>query len=141
LIAITSAVPAVRVSGHPAVGHPVPAFALAADQASDLVGRPGFAGFLGLDCSCVSSMVGVYATSQSPAAHAGSVLGGIIGADPVSGFGPQIANGGGSESNSGKKGCRACWRPRLFGLHDQHDTTRRYMNEVAFYGGGTACYD
>ena len=39
-----------------------------------------------------------------------------------------------------KKGCQRSWRPQLFGLHDQHDTTRRYMNEVAFYGGGTGCY-
>src|SRR5262245_19698447 len=50
-LAITSAVPAVRASGRPAAGHPVPDF-VAADQASDLVGRPGSAGRLGLDYSC-----------------------------------------------------------------------------------------
>ena len=50
-IATTSAAPAVRASGRPA-GHPVLAFVAAADQASDLVGRPGSAGRLGLDCSC-----------------------------------------------------------------------------------------
>jgi hypothetical protein len=43
--ATTSAAPAVRASGRPA-GHPVLAF-VAADQASDLVGRPGSAGRLG----------------------------------------------------------------------------------------------
>ena len=46
-----SAVPAVRASGRPAAGHPVPDF-VAADQASDLAGRPGSAGRLGLDYSC-----------------------------------------------------------------------------------------
>ena len=50
IVATTSAVPVVRASGRPA-GHPVPDF-VAADQASDLVGRPGSAGRLGLDCSC-----------------------------------------------------------------------------------------
>ena len=50
VVATTSAAPAVRASGRPA-GHPVLAF-VAADQASDLVGRPGSAGRLGLDCSC-----------------------------------------------------------------------------------------
>ena len=50
-VVTTSAVPAVRASGRPAAGHPGPDFA-AADQASDLVGRPGSAGRLGLDCSC-----------------------------------------------------------------------------------------
>ena len=49
-LSASSAVPVVRASGRPA-GHPVPDFA-AADQASDLVGRPGFPGRLGLDCSC-----------------------------------------------------------------------------------------
>ena len=49
-VATTSAVPAVRASGRPAAGHPGPDFA-AADQASDLVGRPGSAGRLGPDCS------------------------------------------------------------------------------------------
>ena len=38
-----------------AVGHPVPASALAAVQASDLVGRLDSAGCLDLDCSFVSS--------------------------------------------------------------------------------------
>jgi hypothetical protein len=51
----TISVAAVRASGRPAAGHLVPAFAPVAGQASDLVGRPGFAGCLGLDCSCVSS--------------------------------------------------------------------------------------
>ena len=50
VVATTSAVPVVRASGRPA-GHPVPDF-VAADQASDLVGRPGSAGRLGLDYSC-----------------------------------------------------------------------------------------
>ena len=50
VVATTSAVPVVRASGRPAAGHPVPDF-VAADQASDLVGRPA-AGRLGLDCSC-----------------------------------------------------------------------------------------
>ena len=50
VVATTSAAPAVRASGRPA-GHPVLAF-VAADQASDLVGRPGSAGRPGLDCSC-----------------------------------------------------------------------------------------
>ena len=50
VVAITSAAPAVRASGRPA-GHLVPVF-VAADQASNLVGRPGSAGRLGLDCSC-----------------------------------------------------------------------------------------
>ena len=52
VVKIISAV-AVRASGlgRPA-GHPVPAFVAAADQASDLVGRPGSARRLGLDCSC-----------------------------------------------------------------------------------------
>jgi hypothetical protein len=52
VVATTSAVPVVRASGRPAAGHPVPDFA-AADQASDLVVRPGSAGRLGLDCSCI----------------------------------------------------------------------------------------
>jgi hypothetical protein len=51
VVATTSAAPAVRASGRPA-GHPVLAFVAAADQASDLVGRPGSARRLGLDCSC-----------------------------------------------------------------------------------------
>jgi hypothetical protein len=52
VVATTFAVPAVRVSGRPAAaGHPVLDF-VAADQASDLLGRPGSAGRLGLDCSC-----------------------------------------------------------------------------------------
>ena len=51
VVATTSAVPVVRASGRPAAGHPVPDF-VAADQASDLVGRPGSAGRLGLDYSC-----------------------------------------------------------------------------------------
>ena len=51
IVATTSAVPVVRASGRPAAGHPVPDF-VAADQASDLVGRPGSAGRLDLDCSC-----------------------------------------------------------------------------------------
>ena len=55
VVATTSAVPVVRASGRPAAGHPVPDFA-AADQASDLVVRPGSAGRLGLDCSCIASL-------------------------------------------------------------------------------------
>ena len=51
VVATTSAALAGRASGRPA-GHPVLAFVAAADQASDLVGRPGSAGRLGLDCSC-----------------------------------------------------------------------------------------
>jgi len=52
---------AVRASGpgRPAAGHPVPAFVAAADQASDRLGRPGFAGRLGLDYSCVVAFLGV----------------------------------------------------------------------------------
>ena len=50
-VATTSAVPAVRASGRPAAVRPGRDFA-AAGQASDLVGRPGSAGRLGLDCSC-----------------------------------------------------------------------------------------
>ena len=51
VVTIISAV-AVRASGpgRPA-GHPVPAFVAAADQASDHLGRPGFAGRLGPDYS------------------------------------------------------------------------------------------
>ena len=50
---------AVRASDRPAAGHLVLAFALAADRASDLVGRPGFAGRLGLDYSYVVAFLGV----------------------------------------------------------------------------------
>jgi len=58
VVTIISAV-AVRASGpgRPA-GHPVPAFVAAADQASDLLGRPGFAARLGLDYSCVVAFLG-----------------------------------------------------------------------------------
>jgi hypothetical protein len=51
VVATTSAVPAVRASGRPAAGHPVLDFVVA-DQASDLVDRPGSASHLGLDYSC-----------------------------------------------------------------------------------------
>jgi hypothetical protein len=60
VVTIISAAAAVRASGpgRPA-GHPVPAFVAAADQASDLLGRPGFAGRLGLDYSCMVAFLGV----------------------------------------------------------------------------------
>jgi hypothetical protein len=51
LLRFTSAALAVRASDRPAAGHPAPDF-VAADQASDLVGRPGSAGRLAPDCSC-----------------------------------------------------------------------------------------
>ena len=61
----TSAVPSVRASGRPAVGHLVPDF-VAADQASDLVDRPGFAGRLGLECSCRFLSIGIEVNSEHP---------------------------------------------------------------------------
>ena len=79
VVTIISAV-AVRASdlGRPA-GHPVPAFVAAADQASDRLGRPGFAGRLGLDCSCVVAFLGVIESthSQPPANDAGSIWCGL----------------------------------------------------------------
>ena len=59
-VATTSAVPVVRASGRPAAGHPVPDF-VAADQASDLVGR------LGLDCSCDCLDLGLKLRPSTPA--------------------------------------------------------------------------
>ena len=68
VVKIISAV-AVRASdlGRPA-GHPVPAFVAAADQASDRLGRPGFAGRLGLDYSCVVAFLGVIEFTHSSTA-------------------------------------------------------------------------
>ena len=68
VVKIISAV-AVRASdlGRPA-GHPVPAFVAAADQASDRLGRPGFAGRLGLDYSCVVAFLGVIESTHSSTA-------------------------------------------------------------------------
>ena len=58
IVATTSAVPVVRASGRPAAGHLVPDF-VAADQASDLVGRPGSAGRPALECSSVFFRLGL----------------------------------------------------------------------------------
>ena len=64
VVTIISAV-AVRASGpgRPA-GYPVPAFVAAADQASDHLGRPGFAGRLGPDYSCVVAFLGVIESTR-----------------------------------------------------------------------------
>ena len=67
VLQITSAVPAVRASGRPAADHPVPDF-VAADQASDLVGRPGSAGRLGLGYSCDFLRLVIEAYRQCPVA-------------------------------------------------------------------------